>query len=406
MSQPEGTEAALVVGSPNSNVARGVSAALMGLYVAAFLVSLDRAVFAPLLPALASDFRQSIGAVGLAVSFYTVPYGLFQLAYGPLGDRSGKLTVVRWTFLVFAFGTGLCGIALTLPMLDALRAVTGACAAAVIPLALAYIGDVVPYEDRQPTITNLMGATSFGNALSAAFGGIIGQFLSWRALFGLYGICSVIVTIALFRMASSEPAKQPVPRAKSATSAPNRRYGEVLGLRQAQLLYALVGLEGVFVYGGFTYLGAYLSDRFGISYLAIGLILACYGAGTLITSRFVRRALRRLGEAKLILVGGTLLAACFLVLLPLGIWQIYAIPMLGLGAGFALFHSTLQTRATELVPGLRGTAVALFAFSLFVGGGIGTAVLGWLVTNAGYTPMIAASGIGMLAVTAIAWRTW
>jgi hypothetical protein len=46
--------------------------------------------------------------------------------------------------------------------------------------------------------------------------------------------------------------------------------------------------------------------------------------------------------------------------------------MLISGAGFVIAHSTIQTRATELVPTLRGTAVALFAFSLFLGGGLGT----------------------------------
>ncbi len=377
------------------------SLALLGLYVAAFLVSLDRSVFAPLIPALARDFRETVGAVGLAVSAYTLPYGLFQLGYGPLGDRAGKLTVIRWTFLIFAFGTGLCGLAMTLPMLDLLRAVTGACAAAIIPLALAYIGDVVPYERRQPTITNLMGATSSGNALSAAFGGVIGQFLSWRALFGLYGVCSLLVAIVLFRTSAAGQAPK-----KTATVRADRQYGELLRLRKAQLLYVLVGLEGAFVYAGFTYLGAYLNHRFALDYLTIGLILACYGTGTLLTSLVVRHALRRLGEANLILTGGLLLATGFLVLLLLGRWWINVAPMLWMGAGFALFHSTLQTRATELVPSLRGTSVALFAFSLFLGSGIGTAVLGWMITTYGYGPTIAVSGGGMLVLTVLARRAW
>src|SRR5579875_924534 len=225
---------------------------LMALYLAAFLVSLDRAVFAPLLPAIANDFKVPIVAVGLAVTAYTLPYGLFQLAYGPLADRSGKLAVMRWSFLVFAFGTGLCGVAMALPVLDALRAITGACAAAVVPLSLAFIGDAIPYQRRQPVITNLMGATSAGNALSAAFGGIIGQFLSWRALFGLYGIVSLLVAVALFRTSGS-PGKARGPVQTKA----ERNYGQVLRLRQAQLLFLLVGLEGVVNFGAFTYLGAY-----------------------------------------------------------------------------------------------------------------------------------------------------
>lgn len=380
----------------------GVAAALLGLYAAAFLVSLDRAVFAPLLPALAHDFRETVGIVGLAVSAYTIPYGLCQLMYGPLGDRSGKLSVIRWAFLVFAFGTGLCGLAASLLMLDGLRAITGAAAAAIIPLALAFIGDVVPYERRQQVITNLMGATSSGNALSAAFGGIIGQFVSWRALFLLYGVGALLIAAMLFRVSGDQSESAgPAPTARA-----DRRYGEVLRLRRAQLLFLFVGLEGVFSYGGFTYLGAYLNVRFGIDYLTIGIVLACYGAGTVLTSRFVNRALKRLGEANLILVGGLLLSIGYLALLPLPWWLGDVVPLLGMGAGFALFHSTLQTRATELVPGLRGTSVALFAFFLFLGGGVGTALLGEVINVAGYVPMILISGIGLMGVTAVARTSW
>lgn len=384
-----------------TNSEKRLAGVFVALYLAAFLVSLDRAVFAPLLPAIASDFKVSIAAVGLAVSAYTLPYGLFQLAYGPLADRSGKLAVMRWSFLIFAFGTGLCAVALTLPALDVLRAITGACAASVVPLSLAFIGDAVPYQRRQPFITNLMGATSAGNALSAAFGGIVGQFLSWRALFALYGVVSLVLTVGLFRT-SGEPARVSGP----APAKTERNYGQVLRLRRAQILFILVGLEGVVNYGSFTYLGAYLKDFYGINYLVVGLILAAYGTGTLITSRVVHLGLRRLGEANLILVGGIMFALGYLALLPIGWWPLTVPPMLLMGAGFALFHSTLQTRATELVPALRGTSVALFAFSLFLGGGIGTAVLGVMVSTMGYQTMIVFSGVMLLAITAIARRTW
>ncbi len=145
-----------------------------------------------------------------------------------------------------------------------------------------------------------MGATSSGNAPSAAFGGIIGQFVSWRALFLLYGLGALLIAAMLFRVSVDQgESAGPAPTARA-----DRRYGEVLHLRQARLLFLFVGLEGVFSYGGFTYLGAYLNARFGIDYLTIGIILASYGTGTVLTSRFASRALKRLGEANLILISG------------------------------------------------------------------------------------------------------
>ncbi len=80
--------------------------------------------------------------------------------------------------------------------------------------------------------------------------------------------------------------------------------------------------------------------------------------------------------------------------------------MLAMGVGFALFHSTLQTRATELLPAARGTAVAVFAFTLFVGGAFGTSAFGWLATARGYDALLLAAGVGMLVVTGSARWSW
>jgi predicted MFS family arabinose efflux permease len=198
----------------SASAERADSAIFFALFAAAFLVSLDRSIFAPLLPALASDLGQPVPLVALAVSAYSIPYGLFQLFYGPVADRVGKVNVIRWTFLCFTFGTALCAIVSSLGALYVLRAITGAAAASAVSLSLAYIGDAVPYERRQPIITNLMGATSLGNALSTAMGGIVGEFLSWRALFVLYGIVALVVTGALFRASSARIAS---PKATGST---------------------------------------------------------------------------------------------------------------------------------------------------------------------------------------------
>jgi predicted MFS family arabinose efflux permease len=381
---------------------RGPGAGLAALSAAAFLVSLDRSIFAPLLPAIARDLQTTIGIAGLAVTAYVLPYGFFQLFYGPVADRTGKIAVVRWAVLVFAAGTALCGLAAGVPLLILLRGVTGACAAAVIPLSLAYIGDVVPYERRQGTVATLMGVTSLGTALSTAVGGLVGNFLSWRALFGAYGVLSLVVTAALFLV----PAGPPLQPAQPGSGAGWDRYRRVLRSDRARLLYVLVALEGLFVQGGFTYLGAYLETRFGLDYLAIGLLLALYGAATLLASRVLARLLRRIREQGLILGGGLLLSAGFLVLAPLPDWRLFPLAMVAMGVGFSFFHSTLQVRATELVPGLRGTSVALFAFSLFMGAGIGTAAMGWLASSGDYSLLVLVCGGGMLLVTAATRLTW
>ena len=366
---------------------------MVALTVAAFLVSLDRAIFAPLLPAIARDLQATIAAAGLAVTAYTVPYGVCQLFYGPVADRAGKIAVVRWAVVVFALSTGVCALAPNLPLLQLLRVLAGGAAAAVIPLSLAYIGDAVPYERRQQTIATLMGFTSLGAALSSAVGGLVGNFLSWRALFALSGTLGLFAAALLFRANGSE-----APSASGSRFGVDR-YGRVLALGKARTLYVLVALEGFAVFGGFTYMGAYLQDAFALDYLTIGLVLAANGVATLAGSRLLRRVHRRLGEPRLLLLGGLLQAGGFLLLAPLSDWRPTVVAFLIMGLGFSLFHSTLQTRATELHPELRGTSVALFAFSLFIGGGIGTASLGWVAAELGYVTLQLVCGVTLLAIT-------
>ncbi len=58
------------------------------------------------------------------------------------------------------------------------------------------------------------------------------------------------------------------------------------------------------------------------------------------------------------------------------------------GFGTYLFHNTLQTHATQMVPAFRGTAVALFAFGLFGGQAIGVSIAGYTYDHLGYTLML------------------
>lgn len=349
---------------------------------------------------MAADLDTSVGRAGLGVTAYVLPYGIFQLIFGPLGDKIGRVQVTRWCFLVFALGTGLSGIVPSLTTLLLLRAATGLCAAAVIPLALAYIGDAVPYDSRQRAITNLMGATATGGALSTAVGGMLGSVLSWRVVFGLYGVIALLIAAYFFRLPVDPPKR-------FSGIASTGHFRDVLSNKQARLIYGLVAIEGVVVLGAFTYLGAYLHDEFGLDYFVTGLILACYGLGTLMTSRLLFPViLRRVSERQLVLAGGLSLGIAYLALAPLPWWPLAIPPMLLMGMGFALFHSTLQTRTTELAPDARGTAVSMFAFCAFVGGGIGSAGFGWMVEATGYGLFLVVSGLLMLTIGIVAAIRW
>ncbi len=77
----------------------------------------------------------------------------------------------------------------------------------------------------------------------------------------------------------------------------------------------------------------------------------------------------------------------------------------GVGAGFSLCHSTLQTRATEAFARARGIALALFAFSLFTGSSIGTVIVGYAADAIGYGPTFAITGVLLFVFTGLAVRS-
>ncbi|MDK2407615.1 MFS transporter [Aphanizomenon sp. PH219] len=374
-----------------------VSLGLLGAI--SFMVIADMRVVDPLLRIIANDFGTTVGNTAAIISAYTIPYGLFQLVYGPLGDRIGKLKVMTVGISIFAIGTALCAFVPNLPLLILLRFLTGMFAAAVIPLSLAYIGDNFPYAERQTAIGRYLSALMLGQILSSSLGGIFGQFISWRDIFLLFGVTSMLAAVVFWQ------ATRHIPYQSRTTQTGNifsslKPYLQLITKPAARLVITAVFIEGFCLFGGFAYIGAFIRDTYQLPYITIGLLLSGFGMGGLLYSISVKWLVQRLGEKGLVRVGGLLAGTCYLSITILPTWILFIPVIILIGLGYNMMHSTLQTQATELSPESRGTAVSLFAFSLFMGQGIGAAVLGRIVDNAGYIPcfIVCSIAVASLAV--------
>jgi len=73
-----------------------------------------------------------------------------------------------------------------------------------------------------------------------------------------------------------------------------------------------------------------------------------------------------------------------------------------LGMGYYTMHGTLQTRATEMAPEARGTAISLFAFAFFMGQSTGPILLGRILQARGYPAAFITAGIGLAALAGTA----
>lgn len=370
---------------------------LLALGVAVFMVNLDARVVAPLLPTLASELGVSLARAAWLLTAYMLPYGLCQLLFGPLADRYGKVTVCSHAMAAFSLGTACTALWPSFGAIVTLRALTGATAAGLIPLTLAYIGDTVPYERRQATIATLMASAGAAQALSTSLGGTLATVLTWREVFPVLGALAGASTLALYgfgRHARRAPLR----------TAPRPRYLSVLTAPRMWPLLLLVGSEGFLFMGGLSYLSGLLEQRFGLDALHIGWVMAGTGAAQLMTARLMPRLIPWLPERRRLASGGAALALAYLACALAPHWAVVALGSALIGVGFILCHTTLQTRATEAVPEARGTAVALFAFSLFLGAGLGTALLGVLLELSGFGVLFLCVGLALGVFTLITVR--
>ena len=128
---------------------RALTRAIVLMSLAAFGSGLSMRVSDPLLPQVASDFGTSLGAASFIVTAYSVSYGFTQVFSGVIGDRLGKCQAVAVACGLSGVLVLLCALSQSLPQLALARLVSAPAAAIIVPLGLAYIGDVVPYARRQ-----------------------------------------------------------------------------------------------------------------------------------------------------------------------------------------------------------------------------------------------------------------
>ena len=166
-----------------------------------------------LLPVLSSEFSATAGQTGAVVYGFAIAYGLMQLVYGPLGDRLGKYTVVSYATLACTVGAVASALAPSLGWLTMARVLTGATAAGVIPLAMAWVGDQVPWEQRQPVLARLLGASVAGMIAGQWLAGVFADVLGWRA-----GFIAVAVLFASAGVAMRWGARDAKPTGAPATA--------------------------------------------------------------------------------------------------------------------------------------------------------------------------------------------
>ncbi len=364
------------------------------LYLGAFLVYADRFAIAPMLVAMSQDFSVPLGTVAVVATVYFLLYGLMQFPYGVASDRFGRVRVMRFALLGLAVANVGAALAPTLALLAAAKALAAGAAAAVLPTALVYVGDRVPFDRRQQVIVNVLAAGALGTALATVAAGLAARLDVWRAVFAVAAVRAVLVGLALGRLPES---------LVGAGGGIGSQLRSVLSRPWAVVVIGIAVAEGAVMIGLLTFLPPALQAS-GHSAAVAGLVVASYGVAVFAGTRLVKQLLQRapLRPATMIAGGGVLATAAWVVAaVDQGVVAILAASAL-VALGYSFAHSTLQTWATEVAPQARGTATALFVTGVFTGAGVATAVLSGLAGDGRYGLLFGLAAVVTVPVLATA----
>ena len=372
----------------------------------------DNWFVSPALPAIANALGVAASATAIVLTAYLVPYGLLQPVCGTLGDRFGRLRVLRVIVTGLAVGTFLCAVAPTLELLVTARVLTGCFAAGIIAVSQAFVGDVVGQERRGAAVGVLMGITFTGQGLSSGLGGIICDLMSWRAAFACFGALAVVALVLLWRLREPEVApgeKDHAPAAPPAagTSAPFLVRAACIFFGSHRAIFFVACTTGVAFLGVYGFMGTFLSERCGLTSTQAGLIMMLYGVMCLVGGMVSGRIGAARGPRAVILVGEVsgLLAVVALVAVTLtGAWQPALLAAGALGFGYILVQPTLVSLSMDADPTQTGLCTGLIGLGVFAGGGVGSAVGGWLLSATGYQALWVAAAVLLAAQLVVGGR--
>ena len=372
------------------------------LTAAAFASSMSMRVCDPLLPKLAADFGIAVPAAASVITVFAIAYGVLQLAIGPLADRAGKYRVVCIATLLAAAASLACALAPGLGWLLAARIVAGGVGGAIIPVAFAWIGDEVAYEERQSVLARVMGGGLLGLICGQLVGGFFADEIGWRWAFVALAVMFAVVGLMLARAPVARASSRALPGAAAPLHplALIRNYAAIARPVWSRIVLVSVALEGMLMYGAVAFVPSALHVRFAIPLWQAGAISAMVGAGGFVYTLFAGRLIARLGERRLAATGGSIAGVGLFVLAFAPSPWVAVAGSATLGLGFYGFHNTLQVHGTQLSSTQRGMGIALFALCLFAGQSVGVALASAVVAFTGYGQAIACAGVAFVLLAA------
>jgi EmrB/QacA subfamily drug resistance transporter len=171
---------------------------VVSLSLPMLLASLGASIANVALPTLATAFGASFQEVQWILLAYLLAITTLIVSVGRLGDLIGRRRLLLAGLFLFTMASLLCGVASTLRLLVAARALQGLAAAVLMVLTMAFVGATVPRDKTGSAMGMLGAASAVGTALGPSLGGLLIAWLGWRAIF-LINVPLALLTLLLVR---------------------------------------------------------------------------------------------------------------------------------------------------------------------------------------------------------------
>jgi EmrB/QacA subfamily drug resistance transporter len=395
--------------------------------LASFIVILDAMVVATALTALRRHLNASLGDLEWTVSAYTLSFAVLLMTAAAVGDLLGRRRVFAAGLGLFATASAGCALAPDAAVLIAARAVQGAGAATIMPMALALLNAAFPPSRRGWAIGIYGGVTALAAVAGPLLGGAVTQGLGWQWIFWLnVPIALAAVPLVLFRIpeVTAPGSALDLPGLALVTAAAlglvwGLVQGNTAGWGSAEVVTALaVGAVAAVAFAIWEHITTrpmlpvrlFRSPAFSAGNVAVfainasltgviflmpqflqvvadqdplgaGLRLLPWGIAPFLIGPRAGALAGRIGERALIVTGALLEAAgtawIAAVAAPGTSYLALVAPMTIIGTGFALAIPAVTRSVTSTVPAADiGTASGAFSTMRQLGGAFGVAILG------------------------------
>lgn len=270
---------------------------------------------APALPSIARTLSVSNDQIGLLITFYTLPGIILTPILGIIADRYGRKRVLIPSLFFFGIAGTACAFATSFEQLLFLRALQGMGSASLGALNLTLIGDLYTGNDRATAMGYNGSVLSVGAAAYPAIGGAI-AILGW---FYPFFLALLAIPVGIFALVSLDSVSL---QNKSSLNLYFTQIGSALKSGHVIGLFISMFLTFIMLYGGYiTYFTILLDERFGLSSMMIGLLLASSSLVTAVTSAQLGKLTLRFSERTLIRTAAILYFISFLMIPSIsGLW--------------------------------------------------------------------------------------